>query len=273
MKKLFITLFLLAFCVPISGAGVTQDKLKVIARKNAAVASLCTSCTPGDPSDQFCEDADNAGALWCSYTDDISGTNTVAATAISGNLSACSKRGSNAVQMTLDGAQGDSAAKYYTISSTGTLYFSSYTNIMSYSGFDTSDDRVTLTEFYDTTNGWQVYVVFVNYAGSIELQLIMRSAEDSYSMVRGPTIASIGLGTWFQLEMYFVANTTNGAWMKVNSTQYTLADGETTSNYTLERVYIGSDGSEGLGIGAGDAITVQYDLIQADKTAELGACD
>ena len=39
MKKLFITLFLLAFCVSISGAGVTQDKLKVIAR-NSAVCGL-----------------------------------------------------------------------------------------------------------------------------------------------------------------------------------------------------------------------------------------
>ena len=38
MKKLFLALFLLAFCVSISGAGVTQDKLKVIARKNAGVS-------------------------------------------------------------------------------------------------------------------------------------------------------------------------------------------------------------------------------------------
>ena len=38
MKKLFITLCILALCVSISGAGVTQDKLKVIARKNAGVS-------------------------------------------------------------------------------------------------------------------------------------------------------------------------------------------------------------------------------------------
>ena len=42
MKKLFIALFLLAFCVSISGAGVTQDKLKVIAKKNASAGEIGT---------------------------------------------------------------------------------------------------------------------------------------------------------------------------------------------------------------------------------------
>lgn len=52
MKKLFITLFLLVFCVSISGAGIVDSLKSVIARKN----SVCVKDTVTLVMDQTDED-------------------------------------------------------------------------------------------------------------------------------------------------------------------------------------------------------------------------
>ena len=84
MKKLFLPLFLskstllqmglmiiLLSLLPLSYGGVTQDKLKVIARQTVAggVAAHCAAgCTSEPDADTNCEDAEGAGDFCANWT-------------------------------------------------------------------------------------------------------------------------------------------------------------------------------------------------------------
>jgi len=100
MKKTILTILLLAFCVSISGAGVTQDKLKVLARKNACVTTNITFWWRAEAldfsstnSDQ-CTTGDVVNGADCSNADEIGA-------ALSGGTvgAAAAKMGSNGIDL------------------------------------------------------------------------------------------------------------------------------------------------------------------------------
>ena len=277
IRKLFIILCILFLYSSSSTGGITDTISGVIARKNAGgVVPLCTSCTPGDPADKLCEDADNAGALWCTPdTAYIDGTNTVSAQALTAGL-ACTERGTNGLRVVVTGAQGELAANGYDLTFLDQVNIHGYFVLISETLDDT--DYVTVSEVWDDNSGSSAALTIVLISGVPKFRLLVNTQAGVEEVLGGAVAAP---GTWQEVEFNWKRNTETvfegeppvyGAWFRIDGgTLYTSSDNSITLDERAEEVRIGSTVS-GSGITSGDDITFEWDMIEVDNDAMPGAC-
>ena len=227
-------------------------------------AIACSSCTPGDPSDIFCEDCDNSDNFWCSWTDDVDGTNTVACANHSGTL-ACTDKGSKAIEITIDGDQGELASKYQAVTENA-VYIHFYLNLKTWSGMDNLDE-VVLIQVYEADYNTLARLWIYDISGTPRLYYII-DGQAGDEVEAGPYLT---VGTWYDVEFSWQRNTANGVNLNVNDTDYALDDGQTTIDVNCERIYIGSTSLSG-GIGAGEDIVIQMDNIEVDNDTMPDDC-
>lgn len=239
----------------------------------AGGGTTCSSCTPGDPADVFCEDCENSGAFWCSVTESVDGTNDVSCAAHSGTLT-CTDKGSYAIQVDVDGGQGDMCYIYMTVSE-DTIYVRGRFNFISWDG-EASGDNVTLVTL---ANGTTILSILrLRWNGSNFVIRFAMYGQEAIEYNLGP---SLSLGTWYDFYVSHTRNTTDGATCYVNGSDVSANAGYTSQDLACTRVYFGSIpvgdmtpvnlGTNGIDFSS-DVVQYQFDIIEADDDTLPSTC-
>lgn len=264
MRKLLILFCFLVFLFPMRG----DSGIVIGDYYDDTVPTTCSSCTPGDPADIFCEDCENSGNFWCTWTaDTIDSGNSVDCQNVSANI-ACLDKGAKAIQVFVDGDNGEEAARYKTIASATELYIHFYLDIVSHNGLDNLDS-VSILWIEDTGTGRAGHFYLIrDGSGNYDLKYFLdgQGGDEVESTINGFTT-----GTQYECELWWKADTVNGMTMSINDTLYAPDDGETTKDVTIERIYVGSIGTI-TALGADEDVTFQVDVIEADDDTMSDDC-
>jgi len=229
--------------------------------------AACTSCLAnGDPADILCEDCENADAEWCTpVATDFDGTNSVSVVNVAAGL-ACTDKGNKALQFVADGGQGESFGNSYTASS-DTYYFHGYLYVSELT-IDTST-RLAIMEIWDTGVGYTLSFDIYHDGVSPKFSIFVITYGPETDLVIGGAVST---STWYEVEIYWTKDTTNGAWFRIDGgTTYTMDDDEKTENVTPEYINIGSTVASS-NFAAGDTVTLQWDIIEVDNNTMPGSC-
>ena len=260
MKKLILSiLFILCLSFQASAWCPTT-----VLSGTSETAIACSSCTPGDPSDIFCEDGENSGDHWCSWADQVSSGNSVTFAGHSDTLS-CTDKGDYAIVFDVDGSNGELAALGMSISATGVFYAKFYVNITAMS-YDSGTQFEIMT--LEGSTAWLVGLYFGHEDGNEKFRMYVNGQGGNLE-VDGPNIST---GTWYKVELFFTKNSADaaGAYFKVDGTQYSLS-GDSTENINVDHVDLGSD-DRSYAVDATDTITFEMDIIKTDEDATPGDC-
>lgn len=254
---------------------------QIIMSHTGTVAPYCSSCSPGDPTDLMCEDAEGSNTIetgatdfttaQCSdYTASIDTGATLFEASHSGTLS-CSNKGDNAIQIycvnSAGGADGVTLIKDVTDSNNS--YASFYFNIVS-EELDNGDVFGLMyycnTDACDTNFNAGVSVK-QNASGNLILNMKHRLADNSTEENEGST--TLSTGTWYRVELAWLSGTSATVYLNGSSE---ISDLDCRTDQT-KAIGIGSDPVSWLSAISNDPITVQMDIIGADDDTRVGACE
>jgi hypothetical protein len=214
----------------------------------------------------MCEDCENDDNFWCSWSEGLSEGNTIACANHSGTL-ACADKGSKAINVSMNGSNGLNACKYRTITGVNSIYENGYFNLISTANWDTFE-TLDIFRIYNITNSRQLFTLYVIWDGSnYKLNGYLSTADGGTDTINGPTIQT---GTWYRVGISYARNTQNGGSLYVEGTEYSADDNETTYDYAITRVYIGSTNFGS--IGASETVVYQWDCLELDDDTMPGAC-
>ena len=281
MRKLFLLLLILipSLCL---GQSITAKHRAVIAAMSGGVADYCSSFTPGDPADLFCEDSDGANTVETGATDwttargtDVGYTQTIdtGATWIeaahSGTLS-CVGKGDYAIEYyTIDAANNgsESANMEVDITDSANVYTNFYFNLVS-EAMDNST-KVGLVK-YCTLEGCAgraaTLSVWQDASGNLELYLEHQLADTSYVYTAGTT--ALSTGTWYRVGLLWEQSPSEVE-VFLNGVSE-IASSDVFGTNDIESVLVGTDD---LGSDVNnEAVTIQIDLFAVDNDTMPGAC-
>ena len=191
---------------------------------------LCSSCTPGDPSDVFCEDLEGssdcgndsgaASTCHCSWTstEDGSGSLSFASTR-NQSTNPCENKGTYNIDLNCTGSYDNWDNEYSiakSFSAKTAIYAQAYIYIESESLND--NERVFLFSLADAGNEHDAMAVALRQvSGAL---YIATYANDGGT---GPGIGSTALstGTWYRLGIEYTSNTANGGRIYINGVEDT----------------------------------------------------
>lgn len=232
---------------------------------------LCSSCTPGDPSDVFCEDFEgstdcgndsgNAQNCQCEWAVTADGTGSVSFTSTRNQTSnPCANKGTYNVDLNVSGTYGSWANDYEihrTFTAKTTVYLQAYIYIES-EGIG-NNETVPLFALYssgDSTDAMDI--VLRQVSGSLYL------ATYANNQGTGPGVGGTALstGTWYRLGIEYVANTVNGGKIYINGVEDTNCR-INTPNTSVASLYI---------LAAAGKYRWQLDNFQIDDDTMPEAC-
>jgi hypothetical protein len=222
--------------------------------------ALCSSCTPGDPSDVLCDDFENADTL-CSWSISQDGTGAVSLTSTRNQSSlACTNKGTYNADFSVSGTYQDwsnGAGIGKTFAAKTTLYVQFYLYIES-EGIEDGQvfDLINLSDAEDTHN--RMWVGFRQNSGVLQLSTF---AND---FTTGPTIGitDLSTGIWYRIGVEYTANTAGGGKVYINGIEETSCAIDTPNN-SVERAAFGIFGS---------TARYQIDNLQIDDDTMPEAC-
>jgi len=222
--------------------------------------ALCSSCTPGDPSDVLCDDFENANTL-CSWSISQDGTGAVSLTSTRNQSSLdCTNKGTYNADFSVSGTYQDwsnGAGISKTFSAKTTLYAQFYLYIESEGiGDSQAFDHINLSDEGDTNS--RMWVGVRQNLGTLRLSTC---AND---FATGPTtgLTNLSTETWYRIGVEYTANTSGGGKVYINGTEETGCAINTPNN-SVERVTLGIFGS---------TARYQIDNLQIDDDTMPGAC-
>jgi hypothetical protein len=228
--------------------------------KSYGGTALCSSCTPGDPSDVLCDDFESANTL-CSWSTSQDGTGAVSLTSTRNQSSLdCTNKGTYNADFSVSGTYQDwsnGAGISKTFSAKTTLYAQFYLYIES-EGIENGQvfDIINLSDAGDTHS--RMWVGVIQNSGVL---LLSTAAND---FARGPTTGNTNLSTetWYRIGVEYTANTAGGGKVYINGTEETGCAIDTPNN-SVERA--------GFGI-FGSTARYQIDNLQIDDDTMPEAC-
>ena len=222
--------------------------------------ALCSSCTPGDPSDVLCDDFENANTL-CSWSISQDGTGAVSLTSTRNQSSLdCTNKGTYNADFSVSGTYQDwsnGAGIGKTFSAKTTLYAQFYLYIESEGiGDSQAFDHINLSDEGDTNS--RMWVGVRQNLGTLRLSTC---AND---FATGPTtgLTNLSTETWYRIGVEYTANTSGGGKVYINGTEETGCAINTPNN-SVERA--------GFGI-FGSTARYQIDNLQIDDDTMPGEC-
>jgi hypothetical protein len=257
-----------------------------------AVANYCSSCTPGDPTDIWCEDSEGSvteGANWTTAQFDYDNITTSG----SNTISDISHGGDIASDQSCSGEEGSYSVEFYLVDDAGEDCFVREANgIVSESHISfqiyyrlisenwEASEYASVACFYDETASAQnVCIMQVgDGTGGVDLYLAYCDSDDTcdstYNSLSSGKAIDVTVGTWYRLLLNWDQNdSTDGATLDVDgveqATSESIGNG-TTVNQTVDRLYLGSEGSV-TATGSSDEIKWEVDMIGIDDDAEMGA--
>lgn len=252
MKRFSIILLM---SILLFGSGTSwADGIMINSYKYASGSSaLCSSCTPGDPSDIFCEDFEGPR---CSWTESNTGDgDTNPQSTRNQSTMPCTSKGTYNADFYCPSA---SDKTYYqrAISDTSTLYVQFYFYLESEGLNDSQGFTVYQVESSDEVNAGAVGIA--QSGGS----LYLFAYANNWST--GPNVGSTALstGTWYRIGVEYTKNTSNGLRVYLNGTEQTGCR-VNTSTQALDKVTFG---------GGEKAFRYQIDNIQVDDDTMPEAC-
>ena len=277
MIKKLILLILLILCLSfrasalepmmlLSGGGVGEE----------AGSSICSACTPGDPTDIFCEDFEGSvdppdSSAWCTWVESVDGTNTVTVVSHSGTWSSCTsaEKGSDAVKMTVVGAQGETAS-IRTSRSQDLLYQSFYwtwdedaTNILD------DGDWVSIYTVERAGPGLLYKVSVLNSGGVNYIYCNYTHSGGTKGFSTGITPVDNQI---YHIQVEWHRNTEDGFQIWIDSVNKGDTSGLTTLDYETAYIHLGSTTSHSS-IGTGDDFTMTFDMLEVDNDTMPTGCE
>ena len=249
MRRVLTTILaVLALCCPAWAGGIMINSYRY-----ATPSGLCSSCTPGDPSDVFCEDFEGPR---CSWTESNTGDGDVNPQSTRNQSKMpCTSKGTYNADFYCPSASDET---YYmrTISDTSTLYVQFYFYLESESVGDGQGFSIFQVEDSDGSNAGLVGII--QRDGSLYL------FDYANNWANGPGVGTTALstGTWYRIGVEYTKNTTNGLRVYVNGTEQ-IGCRATTGTQALENIAFG-DGEK--------AFRYQIDNIQVDDDTMPEAC-
>ncbi len=219
----------------------------------ATPSGLCSSCTPGDPSDVFCEDFEGPR---CSWTESNTGDgDTNPQSTRNQSTMPCANKGTYNADFYCPSASDET---YYerAISDTSTLYVQFYFYLESESVNDNQGFSIFQVEDSDGSNAGAVGIT--QSGGSLYLFTYANN------WANGPGVGTTALstGTWYRINIKYTKNTTNGLRVYINGTEQVDCRA-TTGTQALEKAAFG---------GGEKAFRYQIDNIQVDDDTMPEAC-
>ncbi len=245
-------LAVLVLCCPTWADGPMINSYRYVTSGGGGT-SLCSSCTPGDPSDVFCEDFEGPRCSWTESNTGDGDTNPQSTRNQSTNP--CTSKGTYNADFYCPSASDET---YYmrAISDTSTLYVQFYFYLES--------------EGLENDQGFSVYQVEssggVN-AGAVGItqrdgSLYLFTYANNWSTGPGVSSTALSTGTWYRIGVEYTKNTTNGLRVYLNGTEQTGCR-TNTSTQALENIAFG---------GQDKAFRYQIDNIQVDDDTMPEAC-
>ena len=275
MKKLILSIL---FILCLSFQASAWNPFVVVS--GGGISDYCSSCTPGDPTDEFCEDAEGSNTIETGATDfttaQCSGwTPTIDTGAYlyeqghSGSLS-CSNKGSYAIQyQVIDVDNNDSEDASLSIDTTDSdlLYVNFYFNVIS-SAMSDDSERVGLATIaaYDAGNEKLVSVA-IDYQTDPLLRIAMSNRNGAAGSTDTYGTTTIVPGTWYRGTLIWNRGTA-ASFLLNGSVETTNAD---IDDLTSKGVTIGSTNATTQV--ANHSVVIQMDMVGIDLTADPGVCE
>jgi len=189
---------------------------------------LCSSCTPGDPSDVFCEDFEGPRCSWTETGKGSGDTNPQSTRNQSTNP--CTSKGTYNADFYCPSASDET---YYqrAISDTSTLYVQFYFYLESESVDNSQGFSIVQIE---TSGGVNACAVGIIQSGG---SLYLFGYANNFA--NGPGVGSTALstGTWYRIGVEYTKNTANGCKIYINGVEDTNCR-INTPNTSVASLYI-----------------------------------
>ena len=270
MRRLSIILAVLVLLWPghLPAGGIMINSFKYA---SSGSTGLCSSCTPGDPSDVFCEDFegatdcgnDSGGAsnCRCAWTSTETGTGSLSFASTRGqSTNPCAGKGTYNLDLYCGGTYESWSHEYSvtrSFSSTVTSYTNFYMRIESESLSD--GERVFLLSLADPDNLVDIMSVALRQVGGV-LYLATYANSEATGPNTGSTVITVG--TWYRVSVEYVSNTASGGKVYINGVEDTTCR-ITTPNYSAQYIHL---------FAAAGTYRWQVDNIQQDNDTMPEAC-
>ena len=278
MKKLILSI-LFIICLSFQ-ASAWNPMVVVSGGGEEATPSACTSCTPGDPADIFCEDFEGStdppnDCAWCTWTETVSAGNVLTTGSHTGTWQSCTSDdlGSNALKITVDGANGENAYLWRNIQddafnnmfvqfyfwfdedNTDTLEDSDKISVMAVTS---SADSVILwsVQVYSFSNNNILYFTYAHTGGTETVTLD----------------GSIDDGTVYEIKVWYKRNQADGVLVYLDDVDKTDTNNNTTWDYEPHNLYIGSSDVT-TNFTSGDKAMMEIDMIEFDGDTLPTSCE
>jgi len=287
MKKYLLIIFLSCWCI---GAGRMWDygatdlygigNLTWVDQidSGSAAADYCSSCTPGDPTDIMCEDAEGTNDLGgfntaqCSgWSETIEANNTVTNASHSGDINSdqgCTNQGSYAIQIHVDNtAAGEDAYLSDDITAKSNVYGQFYL-IVTANNLENSD-YVSLNQLLRTTGGTVHLMGLMLWRNATDTVIRAYYRNSSDANVSSDSTATISNDTWYKIEYQWESGSTLKVWID-DSLEISETDNDTEN---VERLRIGSiDVLGSTAADSSDIVTYQVDMVGWDDDTIPSDC-
>jgi hypothetical protein len=265
----------------------------MLSTKPSTVSNYCSSCTPGDPTDIICEDAEGANtvtgtgfdtsvcgdAVWATVVTD--GNNTITEENSSGTSGCPNNDGAKEIKFYTEenGAGEENTYMQHTITPTGDLYIQAYLTALDLSNFNGTEDGSVISMWEDGAAKYVAVLSLVRTSNNIEYQMIFRDNTDTVYTINIDNASgnSNCLGTnptaGDRIVLEFHKNTAAGVTFTLNGTTECDSTDYTMFNDDVDSYKTGSDGNiTTMAHGGGDAWSVNLDMIAVDNDTMPGAC-
>jgi hypothetical protein len=251
--------------------GLDSSYWKVTGYQGTWTEGYCSDFNPGDPTDEFCDDADgdqtietgtddydtaqNSSDTWDGATVDTGAY--IKEVNHSGTL-ACKDRGSK-----------ESAFLAYDLGGTNTTFYGqAYVNIVDFSDL-VDGNYVGIYRFNSGASARTAWVTVTYITDTLYFRVCYAYTVGQSECNTGPTVTQ---NTWYRIGLKYIAATDaeTGVIMYVDGTPYEGDNLKTTENWWIDEVYVGPQDDDTLI--SDDAIRFQVDRLGFDDDTALEAC-
>jgi hypothetical protein len=310
MKRLAWLLILVLFAVPAAWAqtldnfnavdsanidavnAVDDANIDAINAVDFALPAFCSSFTPGDPFDLFCEDTEGSNSVetgvddwdntqgtdaqWEQNVDQTGVDNTWNDQTHSSTLTCANYQvGSYAARMYVykDSTGTENAYMRHTpaAGAASTYYLQFYLLIVSEAW--EANEVMSIGEI-ESGGSRRIGVRLKNSGANIVVEARIYHSGAAYVTYACDACTNLNDGAWHRVGIQWEQNTVDGALVFIDGSEDLDMNGATTFDGTVNQIVLGSQQNESsnLETDGADAITVEYDQIGGDNDTMPGPC-